>query len=175
MDQDTAGDAAPERAALAPDLIIPALASALAVYYLMSTGDLAWEARATGSTIAWILLAMCAALFIRTALRLARGAGTLTFGNLFALDEYNRTRVALVALLVLFIATIPWLGTTLGLFCLLVASLWVTGVRAPKQILGISLSAAAVVYILFVFLLNSRMPRGVLEDALGRILPPLGS
>ncbi len=160
--------------ALAADLIIPALGSGLALYYLVSTIDLAWEARATGSTIAGVLLSLCGLFIVRSLLRARRGSGRFTFGDLFENSGFNRQRLALIGLLIVFIATIPWLGTTLGMFCLLLASLRVMGVTSPRQLLGISLSASVAVYVLFIFLLNSRMPRGLIENALATILPPLG-
>lgn len=161
--------------ALAADLIIPALGCGLALYYIISTADLAWEARATGTFIALLLLTLCALLFGRTGLRAARGTGTFSFGDLFEDSGFNRQRVALIGLLVVFILTIQWLGTTLGLFLLLLASLRVMGVTSLKQLIGIAFCSAAVVYFLFIFLLNSRMPRGVIENALATVLPSLGS
>lgn len=164
------------REALAADLIIPLLGCGLSAYYIISTAGLAWEARATGTTIAGVLLALCALLFARTGLKLARGGmGSFTFGDLFENSIYNRQRVALVALLIVFILTIQWLGTTLGLLLLMLAALRVMGVTGAKQLVGISVSSAAVVYLLFIFLLNSRMPRGVIENALATILPTLGN
>lgn len=160
--------------ALAADLIIPGLASALAAYYLISTTELAWEARATGTTIAIVLLALCAVFALRTFKRIAGGAGRLSFGDLFADTVFNRQRVALIALAVLFVATIPWVGTTLGVFLLLIAMMFVMGVRDPKRLLLIAGISAATIYLLFIFLLNSRMPRGTVEALLARILPPLG-
>jgi hypothetical protein len=103
------------------------------------------------------------------------GMGQFTFGDLFESSIYNRQRMALVALLIVFILTIQWLGTTLGLLLLMLASLWVMGVTSSKQLIGISVTSAAVVYLLFIFLLNSRMPRGIIENSLATILPPLGS
>jgi hypothetical protein len=161
---------------LAADLIIPVLGCGLSAYYIISTAQLAWEARATGTTIAGLLLALCALLFARTGLKLMRGGmGQFTFGDLFESSIYNRQRMALVALLIVFILTIQWLGTTLGLLLLMLASLWVMGVTSSKQLIGISVTSAAVVYLLFIFLLNSRMPRGIIENSLATILPPLGS
>ncbi len=155
-------------------MIIPLLACGLAIYFLISTSELAWEARATGSMVAYVLLGLCLALFLRGGLRAMRGTGQYSFGDLFENSLFNRQRVGLVALLVLFIATIPWLGTTLGIFLLLLASLRLMGVTNATQLLGISLTSAAVVYLLFIFLLNSRMPRGLIEKALATILPPIG-
>jgi hypothetical protein len=168
------GQTSSEPEALASDLIIPALGCGLAAYYVLSTADLAWEARATGSIIASVLLGMCAVHFLRTALRVVRGAGRLGFGDLLEDSSHNRQRLVLLALLVVFVLTIRWLGTTLGLFLLLVGALRVMGVRSARELLAISAAAASAVYLLFIFLLNSRLPRGAIENALATILPALG-
>jgi hypothetical protein len=151
---------------LGADLIIPVLASGLTVYFLITTFDLAWEAKVTGTFIGAVLLALCATHFARIGLRVASGRGTLGFGELFADSLFNRQRLALLVLAVLFIATLPWLGTTLGLFLLLVASMWVMGVRSMRVLVGVASLTAAVVYLLLIHLLGSRLPHGVIENML---------
>ena len=47
------------RAALGADFIIPLLACGLTLYYFVSTLDLVWEARATGTVIG-LVLSRCA-------------------------------------------------------------------------------------------------------------------
>ena len=44
----------------------------LTIYYLISTVDLVWEAKATGIFIGVVLLALCVAQFVRLGLRIAR-------------------------------------------------------------------------------------------------------
>lgn len=160
--------------ALGSDLIIPGIASALAIYYLISTADLAWEARATGVSIAVILLSLCVLLLFRSFAFVIEGLLPLGFGALFEASRFNLQRVALLSLAALFVATIQWVGTTLGIFVLLILMMLVMGVRSLKLILSIATASAATVYLLFIYLLNSRMPRGYLESLLGQILPPLG-
>ncbi len=166
------GNEAPEPLGL--DLIIPGLGSALAVYFLVSTSDLAWEARATGSTIGFILLVLCSMHLVRSVLRYRRGKGNFGFGEFFADTAYNRQRLILLVLLSLFVATIKWLGVTLGLFLLMFAAMLVMGVREPKKLFGIAFATAATVYVAFIHLLNSRLPKGWLENLMATVLPPLG-
>ena len=47
---------------------------------------------------------------------------------MFADTLFNRQRLALVVLVALFIIALPWTGTTLGLFLVLIASMWTLGV-----------------------------------------------
>jgi hypothetical protein len=151
---------------LGADLIIPLLASGLTAYFLITTFDLAWEAKITGTFIGAVLLALCATHFARIGLRIASGRGSLSFGELLSDTLFNRQRLALVALAILFIATIQSLGTTLGLFLLLVASMWVMGVRSIGVLFGVAFLTAAVVYLLLIYLLGSRLPQGPIEKTL---------
>jgi hypothetical protein len=154
----------PARAALGADLIIPVLGCALTVYYLISTTDLVWEARATGTVIGLTLLALCAALFVKLGLRVARGEEDRGFGDLLRNDEFNRQRFGLIVMVAIYIATIYWVGATIGLFFLLVGCMWLLGVRSWKQLIGISLTAAVFVHLMLITLLDSRLPRGLIID-----------
>ncbi len=160
----------PAKAALGADLIIPALGSALAIYYLTTTADLDWEAKSAGLFVGTVLLALCAVHLVRTVISLARGTGTLGFGALVANTRHNRQRLALLVLVALFIATISWTGTTLGLFLLLIAALLVMGVREPARILGIAFCTSALVYIMLIYLLDTRLPRGLIEKTIAAAL-----
>jgi hypothetical protein len=65
---------------------------------------------------------------------------------------------------------IPWLGTTLGLFLVMMASMWVLGVREWRTLIGTAFAVAATVYILFIALLDSRLPTGLVERLLSSLL-----
>jgi hypothetical protein len=70
----------------------------------------------------------------------------------------------------LFVATIPWVGTTPGLFVAMLGSMWLLGVRNPRILVGLSLAVAVVVYVLFIVLLQSRLPVGPVETFIGSVL-----
>jgi hypothetical protein len=152
--------------ALGADTIVPLLACGLTVYYLLSTVDLVWEAKATGIFVGAVLLALCVAQFTRIGLRIAAGTGGFGLGDLVANNFFNRQRLALIVLVALFIAGIQWIGTTLGLFLLLIASMWVLGVRSVRTLVGVAFTTAAVVHLLLIYLLQSRLPQGVLLNLL---------
>lgn len=157
--------------ALLADLIIPGLALALTGYYLVSTADLGWEAKATGTLVGSVLILLCLVFLARTAMAALKRPAELNLGGLLANDEINRRRLALVVLAALFIAVIPWLGTTLGLLLLLMASLRVAGVTRATELILIPLATAATVYVLLIWLLNTRLPRGLPETLLATWLP----
>jgi hypothetical protein len=160
------GSDAAGREPLGGDLIIPVLATGLALYYLVTTAGLVWEAKATGVFVGVVLLALCAAQFLRLGRRLVSRRGGLSLGELIADDINNRRRLGLLGLVSVFIATVGWLGATLGLFLLLIGSMRVMGVRDPRTLVAVALTTSAVVYLLLIVLLNTRLPRGPIEKLL---------
>ena len=159
-----------ERPTLGADLIIPGLALAFAVYFLFSIADLAWEAKANGVLIGAILLALVAVQLVRIGLALARGQGSLRADPLLLPRDVLLRRIGLVAVTVAFIATINWLGVTLGLLIAMPAALWVSGVRSRAALVWIALAVAASVYLLFIAVLQSELPHGPVEWMLAKLL-----
>ena len=173
MERDTETSVSGEvsvRVGLAAELIIPALGCLLTGYYLVSTSGLSWEAKATGTVVGVVLLALCAVHLARILLRAAQGAGRFDFGDLFAVTAFNRQRLQLLLLTLAFIVGARWIGTTLGLFLVIIAGMWVLGVRNWRQLIGIAGFTAATVYALLIWLLNTRLPRGIPEQILGTLL-----
>ena len=150
------------RVPLGADFIIPALACGLAIYYFASTTELVWEARATGTVIGLVLLALCVVLFVRLGMRLASGQASFGTGDLFRSDRFNRQRLGLAAMVATYILTIHWVGATIGLFFLLIGCMWLLGVRSIKTLAGVALVAAVLVHLALVTLLDSKLPRGLI-------------
>jgi hypothetical protein len=142
------------------------LACCLIGYYFVSTLDLVWEARATGLVVGCMLIALCAAQFVRLGMRIWAGDGGGGFGELTENNLFNRQRLALVVLIALFIVSLPWIGATLGLFLVLFGCMWALGVRRIPVLVGVALTTAAIVHLVFVYLLASRLPRGIFQSLL---------
>jgi hypothetical protein len=71
----------------------------------------------------------------------------------------------MVAVTIAFIATLNWLGLTLGLALALFATLWIMGARG-KTLAIVPLAVALAAYLLFVALLQSDIPHGPIERLL---------
>jgi hypothetical protein len=160
-DSPTPGPA--KKAALGADLVLPALGVAFAFYFFHSVRDMAWEAKATAVVVGVTLLALIALLVVRVFLRVIAGEATLGLAPLIEPRRTQPRRLAVLALTGLFIAVIPWLGVTLGLFLLTGALMAVLGAGSWRRILATSAIIAASAYLLFIALLNSRLPRGPVE------------
>ena len=157
------------REPLGADFIIPVMACILAGYYLATTTDLVWEARAAGVAVGVPLIAMCVYHMGRTVYRIIRGDGSFSFGEIFADTLFNRQRLGLLILTTLFIIALPWTGTTLGLFLVLVASMRLLGVTSIRQLVLVAATTAATVYVLLMYLVSSRLPQGPVEWLIARI------
>lgn len=153
-----------EAAPLGADLVIPLLALAFAAYFFYSISGLVWEAKANGAIIGTILVVLAVAQLTRIGLAVARGRANLRTDALWQPQEALGKRIGMVVVTILFIATIEWLGLTLGLLLWMLASLWAMGVRRPKVLIGISVVVAASAYVLFIATLDSAFPHGPIEN-----------
>jgi hypothetical protein len=162
MSSPDTGSSEPERRALGADFIIPVLACGLTGYYLASTVDLVWEARATGFCIGLALLALCIAHCARLGLRIASGRGNFGLGELVRDDSFNRQRLGLLAMVLLYVVTIYWVGATLGLFLLLIGCMRLLGITRIRTLLSIAFVSAAFVHLTLITLLDSKLPRGAI-------------
>jgi hypothetical protein len=152
-----------ERPALGADLIIPGLALAFTTYFLVTTLNLTWEAKANGVVVGIALYILIAAQLIRIGRRVAAGEATLGLGELARLDTAQKQRIALVAITALFILTLPWVGINIGLFLTMLTSMWVLGERSWPVLLGWSVGTTATVYMVFVWFLHTKLPTGPIE------------
>jgi hypothetical protein len=150
---------------LGADLVIPALALGFALYFFVSIADLAWEAKANGVIIGSILILLIAAQVVRIALQVAKRKADLGFSPLWEPRDALGKRVGMVLITVAFVATLNWLGLTLGLLLALFAALWLMGARG-KTLAIVPLAVALAAYLLFVLLLQSDIPHGPIERLL---------
>jgi hypothetical protein len=159
-----------KRVALGADLVIPALALAFATYFLVSTADLEWEAKANGVIIGGLLVLLLAIQFVRSAIAFKRGRADFSFAPLLAPRDVLYKRLGMMAITIALVATVPWLGLGLGLFLSLSAGLLLMGVRGVRHALLVAFVVALVVTILFNVVLDSGLPRGPIENMLSGLV-----
>jgi hypothetical protein len=151
------------------DLVIPLLALGFAAYFYVSIRDLAWEAKANGLMIGAVLVPLALFQVVRILAAVVRGRAGLGIDPLLQPREALGKRIALVAVCVAFIATLKWLGLTLGLLLGMLAALWAMGVRRRGVLAGISVAVAAAAYALFILALDSEFPHGPIERGLAAL------
>lgn len=159
-----------QKAPLGADLVIPLLALGFAAYFFISIADLAWEAKANGVIIGTLLVILVVVQLVRIGLAIARGKGDLRTDPLWQPRDALGKRVGMVLITIVFIATIKWLGLTLGLLLGMMASLWLMGIRKPGRVVAISVAVAASAYLLFIAALDSSFPHGPIENLITYLL-----
>src|SRR5690606_37458985 len=103
----------------------------------------------------------------RIFLQVRTGVATLGMGEFGRLSRNQIKRLTIIAILAAFVALVPLLGTTLGLFLTTLALMAVLGVRQPALLLGVAAAVAGTVYVLFIAILKTQLPAGVTERLLG--------
>jgi len=151
------------------DLVIPVLAAAFTVYFLSTIAGLEWEAKANGLFVGGVLLLLVAVQLARSAIGIARGRGALTFAPLLEPRDALGKRLAMMAITIVFVCVVPWLGLGLGLFMALAAAFAVMGVQGWRRILLVAFLAAAVSTVLFNVVLDTGLPKGPVENLIERI------
>jgi hypothetical protein len=152
-----------KRVALGAELVLPVAALAFAAYFLVSTADLQWEAKANGVIIGGLLVLLLAVQFVRSALAYLRGRADFSFGTLLQPRDVLYKRLGMLAITIALVATVPWLGLGLGLFISLAAALIMMGVRGYAHALLVAFLVALSCSVLFTVVLDSGLPRGPVE------------
>ena len=158
-----------EPKALGAELVIPLLALGFTVYFLATTSAMEWEAKANGVIVGWVLIALVCVQLVRSAIDLARGRATLSFGPLVRPADAMRKRIGIMLVTIALVAGVPWAGVGLGLFIALAAGFAVMGVRPVMRILVVSSCVALACSFLFTVALDSGLPHGPLENLLLRV------
>ena len=156
--------------AVGADLVIPVLAAGLTIYFLYSVAGMDWEAKANGVIVGTILLVLVAAQGVRSILAFSRRRAEAGFGPLFAPREALPTRLGMLAIMIVFVASVQYLGLGLGLFLALCVALLVMGVRQPKRVALVAFCVALASSILFTVVLDSGLPRGPVEHLMTRLV-----
>jgi hypothetical protein len=117
-----------------------------------------------------VLLALIALHLARVARRVANGEATLAVGPLVEPRPLMPTRLLVLAFTGIFIIALPWLGLTLGLFALVTLMMRLLHAGSWTKIVVTAAIVSAVAYLLFIALLNSRMPHGPVEKLLAQLI-----
>ena len=155
-----------KRLALGAEFVMPVIALAFAVYFLVDTAELQWEAKANGVIIGGLLVVLLVVQFVRSGIAYARGRADFSFGNLLQPYDVLYKRLGMLAITIALVATVPWLGLGLGLFLSLSAALIMMGVRGYGRALLVAFLVAFACSVLFTVVLDSGLPRGPVEHLL---------
>ncbi len=153
------------------ELVIPVIAVAYTIYFFSSIWNSPWTAQVSAFLVGGILLTVCAIFFLRSAIWLRRGQGTLGFGNLVTRDDIRTGRIGLFATTVAYVVFIDRLGFTLTTFLFLALSMLILAKgRNPAFILMISALMSLTGWAVFIWAFDTRFPRGWFETTMNAVL-----
>ena len=155
--------ASQSRESIGGDFVLPVLAVAFAIYYLYTIRDMANEAIFSGALVGFGLIALSLALMVRMAAQVIRRKADLGWGALARPVHLHGPRIALIILVAAHIFLIRWGGFTLTTFVFLMAAMFLLGVRSWSRLLGVAGGMSALGYALFIWGLQTRLPKGPVE------------
>ena len=155
-----------KRVALGAELVLPVIALAFAIYFLVDTAELQWEAKANGVIIGGLLVLLLIVQFVRSAIAYTRGRADLSFGTLLQPRDVLYKRLGMMAITIALVATVPWLGVGLGLFLSMTAALITMGVRGYGHAALVAFVVALTCSVMFTVVLDSGLPQGPVEHLL---------
>jgi hypothetical protein len=153
------------------ELVIPILAVGFTVYYFTTIWNSPWTAQVSAFLIGSILLFVCMIFFVRCAIWLRRGEGSLGFSNLFTMDDIRTGRIGLLIVTIAYVAFIDQLGFTLMTFLFLAASMLI--LAKGKNIGFITMISAIMAltgWAVFIWAFDTRFPRGWFENTMRALI-----
>ncbi|MEK9662308.1 MAG: tripartite tricarboxylate transporter TctB family protein [Alphaproteobacteria bacterium] len=163
MSEESPQSGAPK--AVGGEFVLPAVAVAFTIYYFTTISEVPWIAQVSALLVGSVLILLCAIFAVRTVLSIRRGEARFGFGPLAAPAHYVGKRVALLALTIVYIFVIDWLGFTITSFLFLAsAMLLLSGGRQRGRILLIAAALSLGGYLLFIVAFHTRFPAGPFEN-----------
>ena len=154
-----------------PDLIIPILAFAFAVYYLTTITEVPWISQASAITVSCLLALAILAFAIRTIVRIKRGQEQIVIGRYLTDKSTQIKRVILLILTIAYVFLIEPLGFTLTTFAFIfLGIILLSSFSNWKNAAIVSLACSVVGYVVFIYLFQTRFPKGFIENYLEGLL-----
>ena len=154
-----------------PDLIIPTLALAFAIYYLTTITEVPWIAQASAVFVSALLFIAIFAYAVRTINRIGRGEEKISFGGTVPNLPIQIKRVVLLATTVGYIVLLEPLGFTLATFLFLFAGVVIlSSLQNWKSALKVAASCSILGYVIFIQFFKTRFPKGIFENAVNALL-----
>lgn len=156
---------------LGGELVIPVTAVVFTLYYFTTIWNSPWTAQVGAFSIGGILLTLCALFFVSVLRARARGAGRLSFSNLFTYEDLRSGRVGLFATTIGFCWFIDDLGFTLTTFLFLWLSMLILGkFRRVGLVTAISAALSLGGWAVFIWAFDTRFPRGWFEETMRMVM-----
>ena len=153
------------------ELVIPLIAVGFTLYFFSTIWNSPWTAQVSAFVVGGILLLVCAIFFVRSAIWLSRGEGTMGFSNLFTMDDIRTGRIGLLITTIAYVMFIDVLGFTLMTFLFLAVSMLILAKgKNPGFITMLAAAMALTGWTVFILAFDTRFPRGWFETTMQAVL-----
>ncbi|MFT7106834.1 MAG: hypothetical protein ACJAVT_001355 [Yoonia sp.] len=153
------------------ELVIPVIGIVFTLYFFSTIWNSPWTAQVSAFLVGGTLLFVCAIFFIRCAISLHRGEGTLGFRNLATMDDIRTGRIWLFATTIGYVVFIDRLGFTLTTFLFLGSSMLLLAKgRNAAFIAMVSGLMSLTGWAVFIWAFDTRFPRGWFENTMQAVL-----
>lgn len=154
-----------------PECIIPVMALCFTVYYLTTITEVPWISQASAVVVSSLLMLTLIAFAIRSAVQIRRGQATLRLDlpgrRMSDGAVINIKRVVLLLLSIGYVWIIDrWGFTITTFFFLFFGILLLSSLANWKKALIVALSCSVIGYVVFIFIFETRFPRGPVEELL---------
>jgi hypothetical protein len=156
-----------KRPGVIPELIIPILAIAFAIYYLSTVWALPFQAKVVGIYVSSAIGVLSLLLFIRFGRQLMSGTKALNWNGFFTgLDDEVR-RWGLLIATALFIFLMPATGFVVTLFVYVFVCVVLVGGRERLMAAGVTaVSITATAFVIFILFVKVRFPQSAVDEFL---------
>lgn len=156
---------------LGGELLIPAVAVIFTLYFFSSIWNSPWTAKVSAFLVGGVLLFVCGIFFVKCAIMIRKGQGSLSLGNLFTMNDISSGRLGLLMTTIGYCILIGWLGFTLTTFLFLALSMLILSEgKRPGLIVLTSALMSLGGWAVFIWAFDTRFPTGWFEMTMKAVL-----
>lgn len=153
------------------ELVIPVAGLLFTIYYFSTILESPWTAQVSAFFVGAILIALIAALFVKTALACRDSTADLAIGPLIEPFSFLPKRLALLGLTIGYIIVIHYLGFTITTFLFMASSMTLlSDGRKIGFIVLLSAIVSVAGWALFILAFETRFPVGPFEAVMDTLI-----
>lgn len=152
------------RPSVGGELIIPVAGILFTIYYFSTITDAPWTAQVNAFFLGAILILLSTIFIVIKTLAVRRGRARLSFRELIEPVDILGKRLMLLGIAIGYVLIVDYAGFTITTFLLLFSGMTALGLRNLKKNFLIALVLSLSVWLVFVYIFETRLPYGPFEN-----------